>query len=82
VAQEEPIIEAREWGYGTLIRVFPTYVEVKKVWGGTKTIPMRQIQGVDVTWANKLIIHAHGDDIKLAMAEAEEVRQAILRNLV
>jgi hypothetical protein len=46
----EPIIEARERGYGTLIRVFPTYIEIKPHFRGTKIIPMRHVLGADLNW--------------------------------
>jgi hypothetical protein len=78
----EPIVQARERGYGTLIQVFPTYIEVKKRWGGTRTIPMRQVQGVDLNWwGSKVTIHTHEEDVELDMVEAKEVQQAILQNL-
>jgi hypothetical protein len=62
--------------------VFPNYIEVKKVWGGTMTIPVRQVQGVDLNWLKtKVTIHAHDGDISLVMVEAEAVQRAIMENM-
>ncbi len=80
-AMTEPIIKARHHGMGKQIRVYPNRVEIEKVFGGTQTIPMRQIHDVKVSWRGKLTLKTSTGDHELEILEFAEVAQAIRENM-
>lgn len=77
----EPIIKARHHGMGKQIRVYPNRVEIEKVFGGTQTIPMRQIHDVKVSWRGKLTLKTSAGDFEFEILESAEVAQAIRENM-